>query len=135
MKLIRKEEIDNVIAQKPIGGKKMLPPFSSLFKKELPFGIIEDFEVKESGAEVHKNEGDLLFCLEGEVEFVCGGELIEPRELDNSNGNEFVGKDIRGGEKLILRPGDWLWIPPAEPHLHRAKFGRMVVIKVPPLTF
>jgi len=132
MKLVRKEEIGKILKMAPVAGKKMLEPLRALFlAKELPFGIVEDFQVKDGEAEVHKHEGDLWLCLEGEVKFICGGELVESWVKENSNGNEFGGKDIRGGETVILKPGDWLWIPPGEPHLHRAKLARMVVVKIP----
>lgn len=132
MKLVRKEEINKFLDREPVSGKKMLEPLRALFlAKELPFGIIENCEVNKSDAEVHRQEGDLWFGLEGEIEFICGGELVDSWVKDGSNGNEIGGKDIVGGEKVVLKPGDWLWIPPGEPHLHTAKFGRMVVVKVP----
>ncbi|OGY63546.1 MAG: hypothetical protein A3I89_02085 [Candidatus Harrisonbacteria bacterium RIFCSPLOWO2_02_FULL_41_11] len=132
MKVVRKEEINKFLEREPVVGKKMLEPLRTLvLAKELPFGIVEDFEVKESEAEVHKHEGDLWLCLEGEVEFTCGGELVESWIRDGSNGNELGGKDIKNGQKVVLKSGDWLWIPPGEPHLHRAKLARMVVVKVP----
>jgi len=131
MKLVRKEEIEKILKNTaPVAGKKMLEPFKSSFKKELPFGIIEDFEYQKIEAEVHKHEGDLWLGLEGEVEFICGGELVESWVKDGAGGNELGGKDIKGGEKVVLKPGDWLWIPPGEPHMHTAEFGRMVIIKI-----
>src|SRR3989344_7128884 len=100
-RVFKKEEMAVMLAQNPFPGKHQLEPLKSLFlAKELPFGVIEDFEVKESEAEVHKHEGDLWHCLEGEVEFTCGGELVESWIRDGSNGNELGGKDIKNGQKV-----------------------------------
>lgn len=130
MKLLSRGEVEKILKNTaPVAGKKMLEPFKSWFRKELPFGIMEDFEFEKSDAEVHKLEGDLWLCLEGEVEFICGGELVESWVKD-AKGNELGGKGIRGGSKTLLKPGDWLWIPSGEPHLHTAKFGRMAIIKI-----
>ena len=130
-RVFKKEEMAEMLSQKPFAGKHQLEPLKSLFlAKELPFGVIEDFGVLESEAEIHKNEGDLWFGLEGEVEFTLGGELVDPWIKENGGGNEIGGKSIKGGKVVILKPGDWLWIPPGEPHLHNAKFGRMAIIKI-----
>ena len=130
---IAKKIIKETLAQKPVQGKHKLEPLKSIAKeKKLPFGIIEDFEIAETGAEVHKKEGDLWLCLEGKAEFICEGKLVEPKIIDNTSGHEIVGKGIKNGKKFILKPGDWLWIPPGQPHMHKSdKVARMVIIKVP----
>ncbi|MDO8492843.1 MAG: hypothetical protein Q7S34_04340 [bacterium] len=133
VELITKNIIEKTLAQKPVQGKHKLEPLKFIAKeKKLPFGIIEDSKVTESGAEVHKKEGDLWHCLEGEVEFTCEGKLVKPKIIDKTNGNEVVGSGIKNGKKFILKPGDWLWIPPGQPHMHTCtKTARMVIIKVP----
>lgn len=131
--LITKKNIDEVLAQKPSSGKHHLEPIKSLFLSgKLPFGIMEDHEVGETEAEVHKLEGDLWHSLEGEAEFIYGGELVDPWVREGSNGNELGGKDIKNGTKVILKPGDWLWIPAGQPHSHKASgTARLVIIKIP----
>ena len=131
--VIRRQEIKEILEIQPTKGKKQLEPLKSRFLAgEIPFGIMEDAEVVETGSEVHKHEGDLWFSLEGETEFICGGKLIDSQVRNNSGGKELYGTGIEGGEKIILFPGDWLWIPAGAPHLHRAhKTSRLVIIKIP----
>ncbi|MDP3935321.1 MAG: hypothetical protein Q8Q46_03855 [Candidatus Giovannonibacteria bacterium] len=131
--LTTKAEIDKTLSQKSVLGKHQLEPLKSLFLGgKIPFGIIEDYKISDTEAEVHKHEGDLWFCLEGEVEFIYGGELVEPWVREGSDGNELGGKGIKDGTKIILKKGDWLWIPHGQPHMHWApKKARMAIIKIP----
>lgn len=128
--LLKKTEVDKFLSVAPVIGKRML------FKTDsAPLGILEDHMVS-NDAEVHKNEGDLWYCLEGEVLFICGGELIEPRFGTNKDGsenqNELKAKGISGGSEMALKAGDWLWIAPGEPHQHKCdKTARLAIIKVP----
>ncbi len=120
----------------PTDGKRLLEPLKSLAAlHKLPLNILEDQNVS-NDAEVHAHESDLWLCLEGEITFVCGGEMIEPwfgKKADGSpNENELKAKEIRGGTEIVLKPGDWLWIPVGEPHLHHTKgVARLVIIKIP----
>src|SRR3989338_4361182 len=128
--LFKKEDVDKILSSAPAKGKRMI--FKS---SDAPLGILEDSEVI-NDAEVHKKDGDLWLCLEGKVEFVYGGELVDPwfakDKEGNENKNELKAKEIRGGEKMTLRPGDWLWIPPGEAHQHSCKgTARLAIIKVP----
>lgn len=129
--VVRKEEIDKTLATEPTKGKKLLEPLKSLAQeKGLPIKILEDMEVTNE-AEVHEKEGDLWQCLEGEVIFLCGGELENPEKHPTKLG-EWKGSGVKGGSQIILRTGDWLWIPAGEPHQHKcAGVARMVIIKVP----
>lgn len=134
--LVKKEAIDKALASTPVQGKRVLEPINSLVSQGLPFNIIEDHKVSGSEAEVHKTEGDLWCCLEGEIEFTYGGELIDEEFRKNPDGsdnlNELKGTGINNGTKTTLKQGDWLWIPPGQPHQHDAsKTGRLVIIKIP----
>ena len=127
-----KDIIKVLQSESPVKGKRQLEPFKKLLAdKKLPFSIIEDHEATELESEVHKTEGDLWVCLEGEAEFVYGGEMIEPWTREGYKGNEIAGKGLRGGTTISFKPGDWLWIPPGQPHMHTAKNTvRMAIIKI-----
>lgn len=135
--LVRKEEIDKTLASQPMRGKKLLEPLKSFAAvNKLPLNILEDSEVLDNEAEIHKHEGDLWQCLEGEVKFIYGGELVEPYFKKLPDGSEdkreVKAKEIRGGEEAILKPGDWLWIPAGQPHQHFCeKTARLAIIKIP----
>lgn len=133
--LVRKEEIAETLASAPAQGKRLLEPLKSrALAEKLPFNILEDTEVSNE-AEAHRHEGDFWYCLEGEVTFVYGGELVEPwaKQLPEggTDDREIKAKEIVSGTEAVLKPGDWLWIPAGQPHSHRAAgTARLVIIKI-----
>ncbi|MBI2024697.1 MAG: hypothetical protein HYT03_01210 [Candidatus Harrisonbacteria bacterium] len=135
--LVRKSEIDKTLATAPTRGKKLLEPLKSLAAaNKLPLNILEDKEVLDNEAEIHKKEGDLWLCLKGEVKFIYGGEMVDPWVKKNADGslneNEIKAKQIKNGIESILKPGDWLWIPAGQPHQHLCVGTvRLAIIKIP----
>lgn len=135
--LVRKEVLDQTLAQAPTQGKHLLEPLKSLAAKEgLPFNILEDKDVQ-NDAEVHTHEHDLWICLEGEAEFIYGGEMADPwvKTLPDSSKDyrEVKSKEIKNGTREILKTGDWLFIPAGNPHAHNKLDGhaRLMIIKIP----
>lgn len=132
--LFRKEKVDNILSVPLKLGKNQLEPLKSL---GLPFNILGIFSVslKESGAEIHKKINHLFLCLSGQADFVCGGKLVDYRIKTRPDGshdeNELRAKEIKGGTKLVLNPGDWLWIPAGIPHKNGANAAHLIVIKIP----
>lgn len=99
--LVNKKFIDKALKTTPKKGKNFIEPFSAWsIKNNLPFNIIEDNEVS-SKSEWHKNEGDLWFYLVGEVNFICGGKMINEFTFPNTNGNNSQANYIRGGKNLL----------------------------------
>lgn len=136
--LIKKELIEETLRTGAKRGKNLVEPLKSFaLQNNLPFKILEDKEVANE-AEVHKTEGDLWSCLEGEAIFTYGGELVGAEVVVQNgipNKNELKAKEILGGTETMLRPGDWLWIPPGQPHQHRClKTTRLIIIKIPAKT-
>lgn len=126
--VVRKASIAEVVAALPVKGKSMFPPFHVFEGQKPPFHILEDTMVSNS-PEIHTTEGDLWLCLEGEVQFTCGGEMLDQKEVGP---NEMVGSRIENGETMTLTEGDWLWIPPHVPHQHAAQgTARLLIIKIP----
>ena len=126
--VIRAEEIQASLEALPTQGKRMLPPFDTLEKA--PLRILED-HMTTNRAEVHLHEGDLWQCLEGEVQFICGGKLLNEK-VSTRNQMEITGSGIEGGEKIVLCAGDWLWIEAGVPHQHAAEeTARLIFIKIP----
>jgi len=110
---------------------------TSAFAKEnsLPFSILEDHQVTTNGAEIHTNEADLWFCLEGNVTFVCGGEMINPIFRKLKDGTEdktqIKAPGIKDGTAYELEAGDWLWIPAGVPHQHNtSSTARLMIVKI-----
>lgn len=137
---IAKSRIDETLAGQAAAGKKLLEPFKSFSSANgLPFNILEDHQLLENDAEVHQHEADLWFCLEGEVTFVCDGEMenlwFKKLPDGSEDRREIKAKSIRGGATYVLKPGDWLWIPAGVPHQHTCSgTARLVIIKIPNLT-
>lgn len=133
---ISSSKISETLATPPAPGKRLLEPLKSLaLAAKLPLNVLEDREVSNE-AEVHRHEGDLWYCLEGEVTFVYGGEMVNPWAKQLQDGgiddHEIKAKEISGGTEATLHPGDWLWIPAGQPHAHRTdKTARLVIIKIP----
>ncbi|MFA5798505.1 MAG: hypothetical protein WC892_02935 [Patescibacteria group bacterium] len=134
--VITKALLDQTLATPSTQGKRMLEPLKAFSaENKIPLNILEDREVANE-AEVHMHEADLWYCLEGEVRFTYGGELVDPWTKKLADGTEdpreLKAKEIKGGSQTVLRPGDWLWIPAGQPHQHSAEgIARLVIIKVP----
>ena len=133
---VSRREIDATLAASATQGKRLLEPLQSIAAANaLPLNILEDKEVSNE-AEVHRHEGDLWGCLEGEVTFVYGGELVGSWAKKLADGGmddrELKAKNIRGGTEVALTAGDWLWIPAGQPHLHRTDTtARLFIVKIP----
>jgi len=130
--LIRKEDIDSALATSPVPGKRALEPLGSLAQqKGVPVGILEDHQVSEGAAELHRTKADLFFCLQGSATFTYGGILVNPRQIQGSD-EDVTGDEITGGQEAVLNAGDWLWIPANQPHAHAAQgTARLFLIKIP----
>ncbi len=136
--LINKELIEKALLQEysssPV--KKLIEPIKAFSaENKIPFNILEDVNIN-NDAEIHKHEADIWYCLDGEVTFVYGGELVDPWVKKNADGTvddrEWKGKTIKNGTEVILKPGDWLWIPAGQPHQHMTNTrARLVIIKIP----
>ena len=133
---IPKKIIDESLANSPTQGKHTLDPLKALTAEHgVPFNILENHETTNE-AEIHTHAGDLWHCIEGEVTFVTGGELVKPWVKKNNDGTEnpkeLKASEIRGGAETVLKPGDWLWIPASEAHQHKcAGTARLAIIKTP----
>src|SRR6266571_4161130 len=128
--LTRVSEIQTALKTPPMQGKNMVAPFHILSDVHPPFRILENTEVS-NASEIHMTEGDLWQCIEGEVDFICGGSLVDQVEVPGHDGREFQGSGVEGGENFVLQAGDWLWIPPGVAHQHGSiKTARLIIIKI-----
>lgn len=133
---IPKEEVEKALKNTPVVGKHHLEPFKAFsVANKLPINILEDSAVS-NDAELHCHESDLWYCLEGEVEFIYGGEMAAPWPNKNADGSanelEWKAKEIKDGRSVVLKSGDWLWIPAGQPHQHKCVgTARLAIIKIP----
>lgn len=68
---------------------------------------------KSGVAEVHDNWSDHIFIEEGEASFIIGGVAVDAKVTAPG---ERRGTAIKGGTTIVVRPGDYLFIPPGTPH-------------------
>lgn len=133
---ITNDLLSKTLASVPVQGKHSLEPLKAFsLERGVPMNVLEDKEV-ENDAEVHFHEADLWLCLEGEITFICGGEMVNPWFKKAKDGTEDKreqkAKEIKDGETINLKPGEWLWIPAGVPHTHKTKtLARLVIIKIP----
>ena len=133
---ISKSKVDETLAQSPKQGKKLLEPIKSIAAQtNSPLKIIE-LDHHTNVPEVHTYLDDLWCCIEGEVRFFVGGTMIEPRTRVAPDGTldetEMRAKGLEGAEEIVMKPGDWLWIPSGMPHRHITdKIARLFIIKIP----
>lgn len=64
-------------------------------------------------AEVHLQETDIIYVIEGTTTFVTGGRVVNPR---HTGVDEVRGDSIEGGETRTLRRGDVVVVPGGTPH-------------------
>ena len=134
--VLRREEIQLALQKPPAPGKNFLESVKACAEATgFPMKVLEDTDVVNE-AEVHVEEGDFWVCLQGSVTFTVGGEMPDFwfKKLPDGNVDrrEVKAKRIRGGDTVILREGDYLWIPPGVPHQHGCKgTARLGIVKIP----
>lgn len=63
--------------------------------------------------EVHTNEGDLFFIVQGRATQVLGGKVLEEKQ---TAAGQLRGLKIEGGQTYQLNQGDVMWVPAGMPH-------------------
>jgi glc operon protein GlcG len=68
---------------------------------------------KPGQAEIHLNDTDIIYVLDGTATFVTGGTVAEGK---NIAADEIRGASITGGETRQLKKGDVIIVPAGTPH-------------------
>ncbi len=63
--------------------------------------------------EIHTNEADLFFVIDGNATQVLGGKVIDGKE---TGPGQIRGAKIEGGTTYQLGTGDVMWVPAGVPH-------------------
>ena len=63
--------------------------------------------------EIHANEGDLFYVIEGRSTQVLGGKVIGAKD---TGPGQVRGASIEGGQSYPLAKGDVMWVPAGTPH-------------------
>jgi mannose-6-phosphate isomerase-like protein (cupin superfamily) len=80
-------------------------------------------------AEVHSEDTDIIYVLEGSAVFVTGGVVVDPKAVA---AGEIRGASIRDGETRTLTKGDVIVVPQGVPHWFEKVSGPLnyYVVKV-----
>jgi len=68
---------------------------------------------KPGQAEVHTNDADIVYVLDGTATFITGGTVVDGR---NIAADEIRGASIENGETRMLKKGDVIIVPNNTPH-------------------
>ena len=92
------------------------------------FAVIAGRRDKRGEAEIHANEADVFYVVDGTAVFVTGGTVIDPKEVSPG---QTRGSGITGGTARTLRKGDVIVVPAKTPHWFREVNGefRYFVVK------
>ena len=63
--------------------------------------------------EIHTNEADLFFVIDGNATQVLGGKMLDGKE---TGPGQLRGSKIEGGTTYKLGKGDVMWVPASVPH-------------------
>ena len=94
-----------------------------LLAKHAAYEIHITVRDKSGLAEIHENWSDHIFIQDGEASFIIGGIAVDAK---TTAPGERRGTSIKGGSTMVMRPGDYLFIPPGTPHQMVMKPGQRV---------
>ncbi len=64
-------------------------------------------------AELHEQDADIIYVLDGSATLVTGGTVVDPKP---TAAGEIRGKEIQGGETRQIAKGDVIIVPAGTPH-------------------
>lgn len=91
--------------------------------------IFRDQKREKDLNEVHDSSDDIYYVLKGEATLMLGGTLVNPNEVSPG---EWRAKEAAGGERIVIRKGDLIFIPRGTRH-QRTVAGKgfeMILIKI-----
>ena len=109
---IEKKAIKEVFDKLRVMDKKSLPLVEQGTNKFAVFAVQR--ENKRGKGELHEKADDIFIILEGSCVIEIGGELVNKQMKAYT---EYVGDDIKGGQRNHLAEGDLFTVPRNTPHL------------------
>jgi uncharacterized protein GlcG (DUF336 family)/mannose-6-phosphate isomerase-like protein (cupin superfamily) len=84
-----------------------------LFDQSDKYMVHASHRDKAGAVEVHEQDADIIYVLDGSATFVTGGEIVGGKP---SAPGEIRGTDVKGGETRQISKGDVIIIPAGTPH-------------------
>src|SRR5262249_7145990 len=91
-----------------------------LFNNSDKYMVHASHRDKAGEVEVHEQDADIIYVLEGSATFVTGGEIVGARMIAPG---EIRGADVKGGETRTISKGDVIIVPAGAPHWFKAIAG------------
>lgn len=86
---------------------------SVLFDKGEKYMVHASHRDQAGMAEVHEQDADIIYVLEGAATLVTGGNVVDPK---TTAPGEIRGREIKGGETRTIAKGDVVIVPAGTPH-------------------
>jgi glc operon protein GlcG len=84
-----------------------------LFDNSEKYMVHASHRDKAGVAEVHEQDADIIYVLDGSATFVTGGSVVDPKV---TGPGEIRGREITGGETRTISKGDVIIVPAGTPH-------------------
>ncbi len=84
-----------------------------LFDSSSKYMVHASHRNKAGAVEVHEQDADIIYVLEGSATFVTGGEIVGAKTISPG---EIRGTDVKGGETRTISKGDVIIVPAGTPH-------------------
>ncbi|MDX2044565.1 MAG: heme-binding protein [Acidobacteriota bacterium] len=84
-----------------------------LFDNSAKYMVHASHRDKAGMVEVHEQDADIIYVLEGSATLVTGGEVIGSKTIAPG---EIRGTDVKGGETRTINKGDVIIVPAGTPH-------------------
>jgi glc operon protein GlcG len=84
-----------------------------LFDASAKYMVHASHRDKAGVVEVHEQDADIIYVLDGSAVFVTGGEIVGGKTIAPG---EIRGTDVKGGETRTISKGDVIIVPAGTPH-------------------
>ncbi len=84
-----------------------------LFDNSAKYMVHASHREQAGAVEVHEQDADIIYVLEGSATLVTGGEVIGGKTIAPG---EIRGTDVKGGETRTISKGDVIIVPAGTPH-------------------
>jgi glc operon protein GlcG len=110
---------------------------AAAFAKGMPLLEVDGYKIHASRrtepglAEVHTDETDVIYVLEGSATLVTGGIVIDGKNIAP---DQIRGSSIRDGQSKEIKKGDVIVIPEGVPHWFKDVHGPLLYFVVKPIS-
>ena len=97
------------------------------FSPEHNYKVITGRRTSPGQVEVHTNDTDITYVVEGSFTMVTGGTMVDPK---NQSPTEIRATSVTGGEARQMSKGDLIIIPKGTPHWMQKVDGTVLYLVI-----